>query len=67
MFASLAKFGISVPSETHYLKHIHTSIVVMESVLAREADSGRSLPEPGRGLEADSGRVSFMLSIVTSS
>lgn len=46
---------------------IHTLIVVMASVLAREAESGRSLAEPGLRLEAEFGRASFVPSMVTSS
>ena len=46
---------------------IQTSTDIMESVLALEADSGRSLPEPGRCLVAESGRESFIVSIVRSS
>lgn len=46
---------------------IQTSIDMMESVLALEADSGRSLPEPGRCLVAESGSESFIVSIVRSS
>ena len=46
---------------------IQTSIDIMESVLALEADSGRSLPEPGRCLVAESGSESFIVSIVRSS
>ena len=46
---------------------IQTSIDIMESVLALEADSGRSLPEPGRCLVAESGSESFIVSIVKSS
>lgn len=44
-----------------------TSIVVKESVLARDADVGRSVPDPGRCLEAESGRDSFMCSTAKSS
>lgn len=44
-----------------------TSIVVMESVLARDAEMGRSVPEPGRCLMAESGRDSFICSTVKSS
>ena len=46
---------------------IQTSIDIMESVLALEADSGRSLPEPGRCLVAESGSESFIVSIIKSS
>ena len=44
-----------------------TSIVVKESVLARDADVGRSVPDPGRCLEAESGRESFICSTTRSS
>ena len=48
-------------------RSMHTSIVVIKSVLARDAESGRSLPELGRCLDGKFGHVSFVPSIVTSS
>ena len=43
---------------------IQTSIDMMESVLALEADSGRSLPEPGRCLVAETARKKLSSNLV---